>query len=127
MKNFSLLFICVLMLSLGYGQTYNSPYTQNLTNQQIEQIDRTITIGDNYITIESIIDDTNSDIQQLKVVGITENHDTFGDNLVYYCTSIDGLYPTLVMVYIVEPIKEIHLIQPLHDASGEERYRFLID
>jgi hypothetical protein len=57
-----------LMVSLSYGQTvYTSPITENLNTQQVEQIDKTITIGEKFIVIETVIDSSSTDIQQLKI------------------------------------------------------------
>lgn len=118
------------MVSIGYGQTvYTSPITENLTNQQVEQIHRTITIGDKFIVIESEIDSTSSDIQQLKIISIEQNYDTFGGNVVFHCTSYDGKYPSLIIVYQEDDdkVEEIHAIQPIIGGTGDERFRFLID
>ncbi len=95
-----------LLVSLvGYGQTYfESPVTQNLTTQQIEQIERTITIGDKFVVLETIIDETSNDIQQLKIKETSKNLDNFGSNNTYHCTSYDGLYPTPIIVYLGEKV-----------------------
>lgn len=123
MKNI-ITFFFGLILTLGHGQTvYTSPITENLNTQQVEQIERTITIGDKFIVIESVIDDTSSDIQQLKILGIEQNLDTHGGNMVYKCTSYDGKYPTIIIVYE----EMIYAIQPLKDGSGDETMRFLLD
>lgn len=117
-----------LLISLGYSQTYfESPITENLTTQQVEQIDRTITIGDKFIVIKTVIDSISFDIQQLKINKIMEKVDNFGPNITYHCTSYDGRHPTTVIIYTEEKINEIHLIQPISNTEYIERYRFLID
>lgn len=125
-----LLIISVLMVSLGYGQTvYTSPLTENLNTQQIQRLSRTITIGDKFIVIETIIDENSSDIQQLKIMSIEHNIDDISGNIVYHCTSYDGVYPTMIIVFFEsdDSVQEIRAIQPLKDGSGDETYRFLID
>ncbi len=117
-----------LIASLGYSQThFVSPVTENLSNQQVEQINRTITIGEKFVVLKTVIDDSTSDIQQLEIKEITKMRDKFGFNITYRCSSYDGLYPSQVKVYLEEKIKEIHLIQPVINGEGNERYRFLID
>lgn len=118
------------LLSIGYGQTvYTSPLTENLNTQQIERLSRTITIGDKFIVIETVIDDTSSDIQQLEIKSTEHNIDDISGNTVYHCASYDGVYPTLIIVFF-EPddsVQEIRAIQPLKNGNGDETFRFLID
>jgi len=125
-----LVIIGILMVSLVYGQTvYTSPLTENFNTQQIERVSRTITIGDKFIVIETTIDDNSSDIQQLEIKSIEHNIDDISGNSVYHCTSYDGVYPTLIIVY-KEPddsVQEIRAIQPLKDGSGDETFRFLLN
>lgn len=127
MKHY-LFFIVTLIALVGQSQTtYTSPYTENLTNQQLEQINRTITIGDKFIVIKTDIDSITSDLQQLEIKEVTRTRDMFGFNITYNCSSYDGRYPSKIKFYIAEKIHEIHLIQPVIDGDGNERYRFLID
>lgn len=71
----------------------------NRTNQQLEQIERTITIGDNFIVIESVIDSSSSDIQQLEIKSVGHNVDDIIGNTVYQCTSYDDVYPILIIIF----------------------------
>lgn len=124
-------YLCLLttLITLcGYSQTtYQSPYTENFTTQQMERIDRTIKIDGKLITIETNIDSTNTDIQQLRIKDVIRNYDSNGENLTYTCMSLDDAYPTLVMIYLAPKIDEINVIQPKPNGDGNERYRFLID
>ena len=88
----------------------------------MEQIERVITISDKFIIIESVIDSISSDIQQLMFKEISQNLDTHGGNTTYSCTSYDGKYPTVIIVYE----EMIYAVQPLKDGSGDEIYRFLL-
>jgi hypothetical protein len=116
-----------LMLSIGHGQTvYTSTVTENFTTQQVEQIDRTITIGEKFIVIQTVIDSSSSDIQQLEIKEIIRNYDMSAPNRTYSCRSLDGKYPTLIIVYLAEKVEEIHAIQPNINNDANERYRFLI-
>lgn len=123
------LFILATIISvLGYSQTvYTSPYTENFSTQQIETIDRTIKISDKFVIIESKIDNSSTDIQQMKIVEVIRNYDMYGENFTYSLTSLDGAYPSLLIVYMGDKINEIHIIQPSKDRMGNDRYRFLID
>lgn len=122
-------FLLVSLVSLfGYSQTiYLSPVTENLTNQQVEQIARTIKISDTHVIIETVIDSNSTDIQQMQIIEVVRNFDTNGENFRYSLKSLDGVYPSLLIVYMGEKINEIHMIQPNQSRDGNERYRFLID
>lgn len=128
MKNHITTILLGFLSTIGYSQTtYNSPITENLLTQQIERLDRLITINPNLIIIETTIDSTSTDIQQLKINNVTRGVDKHGENLTYSCTSLDNKYPTLLIIYLAEKINEIHIIQPNINGNGNERFRFLID
>ncbi|WP_026838713.1 hypothetical protein [Gillisia sp. JM1] len=127
MKHLIVLFAILISLD-GYSQTtYTTPYTENFQTQQIEKIDRTIKISEELVIIETIIDSTSTDIQQLRIKSVIRNFNTSGENITYSLTSLDGFYPTLLIVYLRPKINEIHIIQPNQSGDGNESYRFLIE
>lgn len=125
---YHLLILAIITTLMGYSQTvYTSSYTENLSNQQIESIERIIRVSDKLVTIETKIDSSSTDNQQMRIVEVIRNFDMFGENFTYSLTSLDGVYPSLLIVYMGDKINEIHIIQPLKDGTGNERFRFLID
>lgn len=125
---FLLFILAIISTLMGYSQTvYTSPYTESFSNQQIESIERIISVSDKFVTITTKIDSSRTDIQQMRIVEVIRNFDKFGENITYSLTSLDGAYPSLLMVYLGDKINEIHIIQPLKDGSGNDRYRFLIN
>lgn len=63
----------------------------------------------------------------MKIIEVVRNFDMHGENFTYSLKSMDGVFPSLLLLYIEPKINQIHLIQPNQSDDGNERYRFLID
>lgn len=115
-------FILLLMLGIApvaIGQTYTSPFTQYFPSGQVEIINRTIEIDKENFTI--ITDtDTGKDIQML----IIKEVEKFSEGIIYKCTSLDGVVPTIATYFPNNEAPFMSIIQP---KSQYTEIRFLLD
>jgi len=101
------LFLLILFTPYVWGQTYTSPFTQYFPSGKVEIIDRTIEIDKDNFTI---ITDTEKgkDIQKLKIIEVEK----ISEGIVYKCTSLDGLMPTIATYYPNNEAPYISILQP---------------
>jgi len=113
------LFLLILFTPYVWGQTYTSPFTQYFPSGKVEIIDRTIIIEKDNFTI---ITDTEKgkDIQKLKIIEV----DKISEGIVYKCTSLDGLMPTIATYF---PNNEAPYISILQPNNLNTEIRFLLD
>lgn len=121
-----LLFLFVVNTSSGQ-QVFTSPFTQHLPSGQVEEIQRTIMMNDEKIVITTITED-GKDIQTLMVQEQEQNFDNHGSNVVYSCTSKDGKYPTLFILYNDTDAPHITVLQPsIEDPQKQQEIRLLLN
>lgn len=124
---YSTLILLFFFTSFVYGQdSYNSWKTENLKSGESELINRTITIEKNRIIIRTEVKE-GYDIQTLKVLNMRLNEETNPPTLIYACSSLDEVYPSLILIPQRKIITEILITQPSLANGSDEHFRFYID
>lgn len=121
------IFILLLFISAtGFGQSlFHSPYTQHwptIFTTEYEEIDRSISIGNEEIIIVSETA-TGKEIQTYLIEDIKVN----SDHITYQCSSRDGNYPARLVIPLQKEIRRIDLYQYSRKLREEIQTRFLID
>ncbi len=110
----------------SWGQkVYKSPYSIHHPTQIVENIPRTITISETQITIESMVNErmTDKQIMIIRTKEVSYDNNTKSD--VYHCSSIDGVFPSVVI--IEENPGFITVIQPSLKDDQLEEYRLILE
>ncbi len=122
------IFLIILLVSTfnSWGQkVYKSPYSIHQPTQIVENIPRTITITDTQITIESIVNERMTDSQIMIIRNKDVSYDNNTKSDVYHCSSIDGVFPSVVI--IEENPGYITVIQPSPKEDQLEEYRLMLE
>lgn len=122
------IFLIILFVSSfnSWGQKiYKSPYSIHQPTQIVENIQRTITISDTQITIESLVNErmTDNQIMIIRTKEVSYVNNKKSD--VFHCTSIDGVFPSVVI--IEENPEYITVIQPSQKKDELEEYRLMLE
>ena len=122
-------FVLFLIPGIFFGQdtVLNSPFTQNFQSGRIESINRTISVGDDKITI---ITDTpeGKDFYVLNILEVEQKPIDGKPHTVFHCETEDNYYPTTLVYSENEGAPYVDVFQPaLENPQKVERFRFLLD
>lgn len=124
--NLKIFFLLLFISGTGFGQSlFHSPYTQHwptLFTTEYEEIDRSISIGNEEIVIVSEIP-TGKEIETYLIEDIEVN----SDNITYQCKSREGNYPARLVIPLQKEIRRLDLYQFSRELGEEVQTRFLID
>ena len=119
-----ILFLC-FHNSVGQ-EIYTSPFSEHFPSGIVETFDRKIIVNEDSFTIETVIDESATDIQLLLIKSFELNQTDPANYRVYHCSSQDGKFPYKVV--IPKDPEYILIIQPSRLIPGElEGYRLLLD
>lgn len=124
----TLLIICFAFTGSLFGQqVYTSHTTRSFPSNEVEAIDRVITVDDEKITIKSITKDDKVRIQTLLINGKVTNYDNGKTYVEYNCSARNARAPTTVIIKKEKPTY-ITLLQPsLRDHTTLEESKIILD
>ncbi len=124
----TLLLLCFAFTATGFGQqVFTSHSTQFFPSNQVEAIDRVITVDDEKITIKSVTKDEKVKIQTLLIKGKVTNYDNGKTYVEYDCSARNARAPTTVIIKKNKPTY-ITVLQPSRrDHTTLEESKILLD
>lgn len=121
-----LLFLFLLFSASGFGQSlFHSPYTQHwptMFTTEYEEVDRSISIGKEEITIVSELK-KGKEVQTYLIRDIQVNR----DHIAYECASRDGKSVARLLMPLQKEIRHLDLYRASARSGEEVQLRFLID
>ena len=123
MRSRLFLFLFFLCATVSAQTVFNSPYTQswpNIFQSQLEEIDRSISIGHSEIVIITTTK-VAKEVETFKVLEMEEKAET----IVFKSLNRDGK-PVTVIVPARAPVKFIDIYRPSERTGEEEHFRMFV-
>ena len=119
----------LLASTVGWTQViFTSPFSQNLTNQTSEWIDREIIFESDTLTIKTKTSEGGYDIQRLLIrEQNVQEFQNMDKSTVFNCFSLDGEFHMFVTVPHQKKVEKIEVFIPNQQHHHPEHWRFLID